>query len=109
MDTISGSGGAADEYDMDITVGSFDGKWLAFSLVGNTIPPGYYRFTTLVVDSLSANGCDPDSFVLDGGVISDIMVRLAFVQQCQFWRMDSNKIMLCRMTTGSSADILRNS
>lgn len=73
--TFGGFGGQAAAFGMEISVGEFDGKWLAFSLQGNTIPPGYFHLTTLNINSLESYGCDPDSFGLIGGVVTDINVR----------------------------------
>ena len=73
--TFGGFGGQAAAVGMDISVGEFDGKWLAFSLQGKTIPAGYFHLTTLNINSLESYGCDPDSFGLIGGVVTDINVR----------------------------------
>lgn len=74
MDVFSGFGGKAQEFGMDVSVGTFDGKWLLFSLQLETIPPGYYHLTTLNIQSLEEIGCDPDSLGVQGFVASTVDV-----------------------------------
>ena len=59
---------------MEVSVGEFDGRFLIFSLAGKVIPAGYSHLTTLEIDSLEANECEPGSFGLIEGVVSDINV-----------------------------------
>ena len=75
VDVLSGSGGSAESQDFTITTGTFVGKWLAFSLAGQTIAPGFYLLTTLETESQSARGCVEKSVNFQNGVITDVNVR----------------------------------
>ena len=72
--TDGSGGGASADVGMSVT-GGIEGKWLIFSLSGGSVDPGYYHFTTLQVESLSATGCVEESFRLSLGVNSDPTVR----------------------------------
>lgn len=74
VDTNGGFGGKAAEFDMEVSVGAFDGRWLLFSLVGSTIPAGYYHLTTLNITSLESYNCDPQFFGLQEAVVTTIQV-----------------------------------
>lgn len=78
VDVQTGFGGAGAEYGMDVSVGTFDGKWLMFSLEGKIIPQGFYQLTTLVTDSLAGLNCQQGSFGLIGCVVSDIFVSFTY-------------------------------
>ena len=68
--TDGSGGGQSANVGMDVT-GGVEGKWLIFSLSGGSLDPGFYHFTTLLVEPLSATGCVEDSFRLTAGVNSD--------------------------------------
>lgn len=70
----AGFGGSAEEQDMSLSVGEFVGKFIVFSLTGGIIPAGYFHLTAIEVSSLADSGCEPGSFGLIGGVISDVNV-----------------------------------
>ena len=75
IDVLSGGGGTIEELDFTLATGTFVGKWLAFSLAGQTIAPGFYLLTILETESQSARGCVEGSVNLQNGVISDVNVR----------------------------------
>ena len=80
VDTDGGTGTAV-ENDFQVT-GGIEGKWLTFSLSGATVPEGYYDFVVLnLVTSLSELGCEPQSFRLTAGVVSDPQVCI-YIHQC---------------------------
>ena len=54
-----------------------EGKWLIFSLAGGNIKPGYYHLTTLDIESLEQAGCEPGTFTMINGIMSDPQVRRA--------------------------------
>ena len=68
LPVTSGFSGAAASNGLSIS-GTVDGKWLAISPEGSTVPAGYFHFTTLEIASLKATGCDPGSFGLIDGVV----------------------------------------
>ena len=54
--------------------GLTNGKWIAVSLTGASVPPGYYHYTTLTIASLKDNNCDLGTFALEIGEILDQQV-----------------------------------
>ena len=73
VDTFSGNGGLGLTTNIEATAG-INGKWLAFSLSSESVPPGFFLLTILETESLSAKGCKEGSVNLQNGVISDPFV-----------------------------------
>lgn len=74
VDVDGGFGGQAQQFGMDVQVGTFQGLFLLFSLQGLSIPAGYFHLTTLQTASLEEAGCQPGTAGLVEVVISDPLV-----------------------------------
>lgn len=83
IEVLGGFGGKAEENGLSIN-GGLSGDWIASSFVSNSIPAGYYHFTTLTISGLGANGCNPGSFVFTTGQILDQTVSFSFIKK---WRV----------------------
>lgn len=62
--------------------GLSNGLWISISLSGFFVPPGYYHYTTLTIESLKEKNCDIGTFAFEFGKILNEQVGKESMNEC---------------------------